>query len=313
MSYFRNSLKAFTDDRLIVVDPQGSDTYGEGTLERPYQTIAHAITAALALDPVPSTANPVAIYLNPGTYAEHVTLENRGISFYGYGQFISQIKRAGTALTIKDNGVDDCPWDVKIVGISLQSTDAGAYALSIEGVAGSSLGGNEIHIRDGAILGTKSVYCNLANYIDYQNVWIQGAQDYSQTSGIWIEHSQHDGQITDDWDDAGSKPSDGSHYGLNLSSARLAVEPNFVNAGAYGDYYRTVEPYASKIDNDSSYPGTTVKDAFDNVVARIDTNGFFKPVSSDDASAPNDSIYYSTTQSKLVYKDSGGTVHDLHA
>ena len=43
----------------------------------------------------------------------------------------------------------------------------------------------------------------------------------------------------------------------------------------------------------------------------IDGNGFFKPKSSDDASAPNNSIYFSTTQNKLVYK-TGGTVYPLH-
>ena len=36
------------------------------------------------------------------------------------------------------------------------------------------------------------------------------------------------------------------------------------------------------------------------------------PLSQADASASNNSIYYSTTQSKLVYKDSGGSVHTLY-
>lgn len=44
----------------------------------------------------------------------------------------------------------------------------------------------------------------------------------------------------------------------------------------------------------------------------IDSNAYFKPVSSADSSAPNNSIYYSTTQSKLVYKDSGGSVNNLY-
>lgn len=45
---------------------------------------------------------------------------------------------------------------------------------------------------------------------------------------------------------------------------------------------------------------------------QVDANGFLKPVSAADASAPNNSIYYSTTQSKLVYKDNGGIVNDLY-
>lgn len=44
----------------------------------------------------------------------------------------------------------------------------------------------------------------------------------------------------------------------------------------------------------------------------IDNNGFAKPITSTDAAAPNNSIYYSSTQSKLVYKDGGGTVNNLY-
>ena len=44
----------------------------------------------------------------------------------------------------------------------------------------------------------------------------------------------------------------------------------------------------------------------------IRADGTIVPVSMADASALNNSIYYSTTQSKLVYKDSTGTVHDLY-
>ncbi len=40
--------------------------------------------------------------------------------------------------------------------------------------------------------------------------------------------------------------------------------------------------------------------------------GYIKCVSLADASAPNSSLYFSTTQSKLVWKDSGGTVRDLY-
>jgi hypothetical protein len=41
-------------------------------------------------------------------------------------------------------------------------------------------------------------------------------------------------------------------------------------------------------------------------------DGTIKPAQLGDASAPNDSIYYSTTASKLVYKDPGGTVRNLY-
>lgn len=44
----------------------------------------------------------------------------------------------------------------------------------------------------------------------------------------------------------------------------------------------------------------------------VRADGTIQPVQLADASAANDSIYYSTTQSKLVYKDSGGTVNNLY-
>jgi len=44
---------------------------------------------------------------------------------------------------------------------------------------------------------------------------------------------------------------------------------------------------------------------------QIRGDGTVRPVEMADAAAPNNSLYYSTTQSKLVYKDSGGVVRDL--
>lgn len=47
-------------------------------------------------------------------------------------------------------------------------------------------------------------------------------------------------------------------------------------------------------------------------VERIDSGGFFRPTGSDDSSAFTNSIYYSTDQDKLCYKDPGGNVHALY-
>lgn len=44
----------------------------------------------------------------------------------------------------------------------------------------------------------------------------------------------------------------------------------------------------------------------------VRNDGTFKPVSLADSVASNNSIYYSTDQSKLVYKDASGTVNDLY-
>jgi hypothetical protein len=42
------------------------------------------------------------------------------------------------------------------------------------------------------------------------------------------------------------------------------------------------------------------------------SGGYFIPVSSADADAPNNSIYFSTDANKLAYKDSLGSVNDLY-
>lgn len=44
----------------------------------------------------------------------------------------------------------------------------------------------------------------------------------------------------------------------------------------------------------------------------ITNGGYLQPISSTDAAAPNNSVYYSTTASKLVYKDAGGAVNNLY-
>jgi len=45
--------------------------------------------------------------------------------------------------------------------------------------------------------------------------------------------------------------------------------------------------------------------------ARLDGNGYHPPTLTDSA-APNNSVYYSSTASKLAYKDAGGTVHTMY-
>lgn len=48
------------------------------------------------------------------------------------------------------------------------------------------------------------------------------------------------------------------------------------------------------------------------VMTAIAKNGAFKPASLADSAAENGTVYYSTTASKLVFKDSGGTVNNLY-
>jgi hypothetical protein len=54
------------------------------------------------------------------------------------------------------------------------------------------------------------------------------------------------------------------------------------------------------------------QDSSANPLSRIYASGAIGPAHLADSAAPNDSIYYSTTASKLVYKDSSGTVNALY-
>lgn len=53
------------------------------------------------------------------------------------------------------------------------------------------------------------------------------------------------------------------------------------------------------------YSGTTV-------YARFNKFGLWQPPTSTNAAAPNNSVFYSSDNSKFVYKDSGGTVNNLY-
>lgn len=47
-------------------------------------------------------------------------------------------------------------------------------------------------------------------------------------------------------------------------------------------------------------------------LARTEQLGLFHPDTLADAAAPVNTVYFSSTQSKLVYKDAGSVVHALH-
>lgn len=66
--------------------------------------------------------------------------------------------------------------------------------------------------------------------------------------------------------------------------------------------------------NQPTLPQTWVQwfNAVSRYLGIINADGSVSPPSIADADAANNTIYYSTTQSKLVFKDSGGTVNDLY-
>lgn len=59
-------------------------------------------------------------------------------------------------------------------------------------------------------------------------------------------------------------------------------------------------------------PAIRMTDSGGSVLSEFKVNGAWQPPSMTDAAAPNNTVYYSTTAAKLVYKDSGGTVNPLY-
>ena len=228
-----------TIHRRLHVEETGNDSTGTGIAAKPFKTIQAAIDHAESMIPVPAYTDPIAIICGPGHFSEKATIKHVGIHLYGFGQGVTQIAFNGTALEIKDNGVDPTPWDVKIVGMSIRSDNATEYSVVLQGIVGSSFGGNEIQLRDCRIEGTKALYANLVNYIDYQNTYFMGQQLYEQVAGVWFEESESATSITNDYDPAGSKPSDTGHYGLNFVRHLPRVEPTLLNSGIIGEDYRT--------------------------------------------------------------------------
>lgn len=54
-----------------------------------------------------------------------------------------------------------------------------------------------------------------------------------------------------------------------------------------------------------------IEENFRHIENKLNTEAYAIP-SLADADAPNSTLYYSTTQSKLVWKDSGGVVNNLY-
>jgi len=78
----------------------------------------------------------------------------------------------------------------------------------------------------------------------------------------------------------------------NAYYVKIVRTRNFIGAPPVEDYFKT-------------YTASSLTDF------EIRGDGTIRPVEMADASAPNNSLYYSTTQGKLVYKDNVGAVHDL--
>jgi hypothetical protein len=80
-----------------------------------------------------------------------------------------------------------------------------------------------------------------------------------------------------------------------------------ISTSAIGNKGLVVQGFAGQTANLQEWQDNT-----GTALAAVAMNGAIKPASMADAAAENNTIYYSTTQSKLVYKDAGGVANALY-
>ena len=94
-------------------------------------------------------------------------------------------------------------------------------------------------------------------------------------------------------------------------------------AGTYPDYTANTQDTSADIPGRATIANAADYNAHDVEIlshqtllialrARVNENGFFVPVTSASGNAPNNSIFYSSDESKLVYKDPNGTINTLY-
>lgn len=114
--------------------------------------------------------------------------------------------------------------------------------------------------------------------------------------------------------DAGNTTQVSFQNGNGLVQALLLdISGNASTTKALATAYNASDvPLAAKMAATPTANAFEVRNSSNTVVTAFDATGAWEPPSMADSSAPNNSVYYSTTASKLVYKDSGGTVNNLY-
>jgi hypothetical protein len=92
--------------------------------------------------------------------------------------------------------------------------------------------------------------------------------------------------------------------GVNILTPDAQVHITSAAAATKGLIVRGAAAQSANLQEWLNSAGTTA--------SAVKSDGSIQPASLADSAATNNSIYYSTTASKLVYKDSGGTVNNLY-
>ncbi len=117
-----------TASKVIYVTTNGNDITGDGSFALPYASLAQAITTA---NSIASTANPIAILINPGIYTEDnsagpLTITANGISIVGDAElsvFIMPSTPSNDLLLINTT--------INIINLTLQSSSPLATGMSL--------------------------------------------------------------------------------------------------------------------------------------------------------------------------------------
>lgn len=161
----------------------------------------------------------------------------------------------------------------------------------------------------------------------FGNAYVKSALASSIQPGATVIHLADSSQFASSgvvW----TEPVSFTYTANNTSTSELTLDAtNEFPFSVGGPAYQPITPVA-QVDiypEDGSRVGEMIQGADDQtadlsqwrqadgtVLAAIDAGGFLKPRHAADTNAPNDSLYFSTTAGKLVYKDPSGAVNALY-
>lgn len=189
------------------------------------------------------------------------------------------------------------------------------------------IAGNYFRLFLGTTQSGKRTTVTLAS-ANYNNVLLNGATTIGRLCGTINSLTFHASSIVTDvignYNSLGTAPSGASitnAYGNYTEDVTAATNnyANFSNKGLnyFGDQVsvvgwqnviqNVVKAYSSQAVNLVEWQNSS-----GTIMSGVSKNGGFIPVSMADSSAVNNTIYYSTTANRLVYKDSGGSVNALY-
>lgn len=180
-------------------------------------------------------------------------------------------------------------------------TDAAATQLTVRGF-NNNTGAGEASNNNGQVKfgGNGSVY----GMVGYNG---------NTTGYFYFDNAQNDNNADFFWRKAlstGTPVSLMRLTGLGKLSVGSGTAPSAQLDVAGAD--STTVPLKVKGGASSSVNNTEFCNSAGTVLSTIKKDGSWQPPSIADASASNNSLYYSTTQNKLVYKDSSGVVNNLY-